>query len=324
MRVSLVRTPRRPRQRSLSMASWSACRPAGRTRSSCTVDIKGAKAITTVGPVFVGDLWVLAGQSNMEGVGNLIDVTPPHPKVMLLGMDGQWGQAEEPLHWLIDSPDAVHSGNPNNRADRAAQAHKSRTKGAGLGLPFAVAMVEATGVPVGLVACAHGGTSMEQWNPNKKEQGGASLYGSMLRQVKLAGGKVKGVLWYQGESDANANASKVFAKAFSDLIAAVRSDFGQPELPFYYVQIGRFVRGGDPKDWNAVQDAQRVIPERVANTAVISVIDLELDDGIHVGTQGPETRRPAPGTDRSNASCLVKSARAPPRLSESRKALTTR
>ena len=28
------------------------------------------------------------------------------------------------------------------------------------------------------------------------------------------------------------------------------------------------------------------IPERVPNTAVISVIDLELDDGIHVGTQG--------------------------------------
>ncbi len=251
-----------------------------------TVDIKGAKTSYTIGPVFVGDLWVLAGQSNMEGVGNLIDVTPPHPKVMLLGMDGQWGQAEEPLHWLIDSPDAVHSGDPKNRAERSAQAHKSRTKGAGLGLPFAVAMVEATGVPVGLVACAHGGTSMEQWNPNKKEQGGASLYGSMLRQVKLAGGKVKGVLWYQGESDANANDSKVFAKAFSDFIAAVRSDFGQPELPFYYVQIGRFVRGGDPKDWNAVQEAQRVIPERVANTAVISVIDLELDDGIHVGTQG--------------------------------------
>ena len=62
--------------------------------------------------------------------------------------------------------------------------------------------------------------------------------------------------------------------------------FGQPELPFYYVQIGRFVNGSDPKGWNAVQDAQRVLVDRVADTAVISVIDLELDDGIHVGTQG--------------------------------------
>ncbi len=155
-------------------------------------------------------------------------------------------------------------------------------------MPFAVTMVESTGVPIGLVACAHGGTSMEQWNPSKKEQGGNSLYGSMLRQVKEAGGKVKGVLWYQGESDAlgRAKRRRSYPRVFTDFIASVRSDFGQPELPFYYVQIGRFVAGADPKGWNAVQDAQRTLPERVPNTAVVSVIDLELDDGIHVGTQG--------------------------------------
>jgi sialate O-acetylesterase len=241
----------------------------------------------TVYPVFVGDLWVLAGQSNMQGVGDLIDVTPPHGKVALLGMDGKWAQAEEPLHWLLDSPDPVHHGDPRTRAERSAKEHKTRKKGTGLGLPFAVAMVEATGVPVGLVACAHGGTSMAQWNPALKEQGGGSLYGSMLRQVSLAGGKAKGVLWYQGESDTGKSETwSSYPRVFSDFITAVRSDFGQPELPFYYVQIGRFVAGGDPEGWNAVQDAQRVLAERVANAAVVSVIDLELDDGIHVGTQG--------------------------------------
>ena len=202
---------------------------------------------TTVGPVFVGDLWVLAGQSNMEGVGDLIDVTPPHSRVMLLGMDGKWATAEEPLHWLVDSPDPVHSGDPKTRAERSAQQHKHRNKGAGLGLPFAVSLVESTGVPIGLIASAHGGTSMEQWNPAKKEQGGESLYGSMLRQVKLAGGKVSGVIWYQGESDALGGAWQVYPKVFSDFIASVRSDFGQPELPFYYVQIGRFVSGPIPR-----------------------------------------------------------------------------
>ena len=100
---------------------------------------------------------------------------------------------------------------------------------------------------------------MEQWNPAKKDEGGNSLYGSMLRQVKLAGGKVKGVLWYQGESDAlSPDACKIYAKVFPNFIAAVRADLGQPELPFYFVQIGRFVSGGDPKGWNAVQDAERL------------------------------------------------------------------
>ncbi|MGP0070205.1 MAG: sialate O-acetylesterase [Isosphaeraceae bacterium] len=240
-----------------------------------------------IGPVFVGDLWVLAGQSNMEGVGDLVDMTPPHQSVMMLGMNGKWSQAEEPLHWLVDSPDPVHSGDAKTRADRSAQTHKSRKKGAGLGLPFAAALASSTGVPIGLVACAHGGTSMEQWNPAKKDQGGNSLYGSMLRQFNLAGGKVKGVLWYQGESDAmGGDAWKSYSQVFARFIASVRSDFGQPELPFYFVQIGRFVRAGDSRGWNTVQDAQRLLPERVPNTAVISVIDLELDDAIHVGTQG--------------------------------------
>lgn len=240
----------------------------------------------SVGPIFVGDLWVLAGQSNMQGVGDLIDVTPPSPSVMALGMDGKWVQAEEPLHWLVDSPDPVHSGDSATQKKRSEEEHKTRTKGAGLGLPFAVAMVEKTGVPIGLVICAHGGTSMEQWNPAKKNDGGASLYGSMIRQVKLAGGKVAGVLWYQGESDAMGGAAEKFPKVFADFIAAVRSDFNDPELPFYYVQIGRFVNTSNPKGWNAVQDAQRRLPDQVPNTAVISVIDLELDDLIHVGTQG--------------------------------------
>jgi sialate O-acetylesterase len=236
--------------------------------------------------VYVGDLWVLAGQSNMEGVGDLLDVTPPSEHVQLLGMNGRWGQAEEPLHWLVDSPDPVHSGNPADREQRSEAQHRSRIKGAGLGLPFGVIMAETTKVPVGLIACAHGGTSMSQWDPAKKAEGGNSLYGSMLRQVRLAGGKVRGVLWYQGESDAMNGAAKEYPKVFADFIGSVRNDLGQPDLPFYLVQIGRFVVNRDPKEWNAVQEAQRQIPNRVPNTATIASVDLELDDLIHVGTQG--------------------------------------
>jgi hypothetical protein len=254
-----------------------------------TVDVRVNEAIrqVQVQNVFVGDLWVLAGQSNMQGVGDLLDVTPPNPRVQVLGMNGKWSNAEEPLHWLVDSPDPVHSGDPSTREKRSADEHKHRAKGAGLGLPFASALVNATGVPIGLIATAHGGTSMAQWDPAKKDDGGTSLYGSMLGQIKLAGGKVKGLLWYQGESDAmNSDATKAYPKAFADFIAAVRSDLHQPELPFYYVQIGRYIRSGDPKDWNAVQDAERLLAERVPNTAVVAVVDLELDDLIHVGTQG--------------------------------------
>ena len=58
--------------------------------------------------VLVGDLWVLAGQSNMEGVGDLVDVEPPHPLVHSFQSREQWAPAEEPLHWLDESPRPIH------------------------------------------------------------------------------------------------------------------------------------------------------------------------------------------------------------------------
>src|SRR5207302_1603149 len=115
-----------------------------------------------------------------------------------------------------------------------------------------------------------------------------SLYGSMLLQIKKAGGRIKGLLWYRGEAESSEANSKVYPKVFPAFIAAVRDDLHQPDLPFYLVQIGRFAALNESacKYWNAVQETQRRIPERIALTAVVSAIDLELDDAIHVGTQG--------------------------------------
>jgi sialate O-acetylesterase len=245
---------------------------------------------TTIEPVFVGDLWLLAGQSNMEGVGDLEDVTPPHPKVMALGMDGTWRRAEEPLHWLIDSPDEVHWPKPSlSKDERKAisdEFHKTRHRGAGMGLPFGVTMTRATGVPVGLVPVAHGGTSMAEWDPEKKDEEGKSLYGSMLRQVRAAGGRVKGVLWDQGESDANPSACREYSEAMIRFVEELRDDLDDDDLPIYAVQIGRFVRSGDPSAWNAIREAQRKLPEAIEHFSVVPSLDLELDDPIHIGTQG--------------------------------------
>ena len=243
----------------------------GPYRVNAKIKVGDAERTISVGPIFIGDLWVLAGQSNMQGIGDLVDVTRPHPKVMSLEMNGRWVQAKEPLHWWLIDP--------------ARQ--KIHPTGAGLGLPFAVTIVEKTNVPIGLLPCAVGGTYMTQWDPAKKNLGRGSLYGAMLDQVKKAGGKVKGMLWYQGEAEHPEALHKVFPKVFPDFIVAVRTDFHRPDLPFYFVQICRTLeKTTGARGWNAVQETQRLIPDRVPNTAVISTIDLEMDDFIHVGTQG--------------------------------------
>jgi hypothetical protein len=240
--------------------------------------------------VLVGDLWVLAGQSNMEGVGDLINVETPHPRVHSFQSREQWAAAEEPLHWLGESPRPIHHAiwglpMPASPAPRET----TRAKGSGLGLTFAKTLTEATGVPIGLIPSAHGGTSMQQWEPSRKGMGGDSLYGATLERVRANGGKVAGILWYQGESDANPSDANLYESRMTALIEAFRADFGQPELPFYFVQLGGWVSDPSPdyvKGWNSVRESQRVLSCALPNVGMVSAIDCGLDDGIHIDTPG--------------------------------------
>src|SRR5258708_6085997 len=251
--------------------------------------VSGSQAAAAVNNILVGDLWMLAGQSNMEGVGDLANVEMPHERVDSFDMTDEWIVAGEPLHTLPAAIDPVHK-EMNRLAERLSgeklrQLIAARKKGAGLGLPFAVEMVRRTGVPVGLIPSAHGGTSMDQWDPELKSKGGHSLYGGMLRRFHAAGSKITGVLWYQGESDANPKASPLFQSKFERFVQLLREDFSQPDLPFYYVQIGRHVNAQNLAEWNLVQEMQRKAESTIPHSGMVAAVDFSLDDGIHVSTQ---------------------------------------
>ena len=241
--------------------------------------------------LLVGDLWVLGGQSNMEGVGDLVDVEPPSPFVHSYQSREAWAVAEEPLHWLGESPRFVHHQLWGREAvpDEPDPRDPNRNKGAGLGLAFGKAYHGLTGVPVGLIPSAHGGTSMEQWSPELKGARGGSLYGATLERVQDIGGAVRGILWYQGESDAYPGGASLYKDRMTRLLSAFRADFGQPDLPFYLVQIGCFVTA--PNDdgvlgWNGIREAQRTWAQTLPHVRLVSAIDLELDDPIHIGVHG--------------------------------------
>jgi len=122
-----------------------------------------------------------------------------------------------------------------------------------------------------------------------KDKQGDSLYGATLRRFIAVGGQVKGILWYQGEADANPKAMPEYQAKMEKLIAAFRQDFSQPELPFYYVQIGRHVNDTNQKEWNAVQEIERKLETKVPRVGMVPAADLSLDDGIHVST--PDLKR---------------------------------
>jgi sialate O-acetylesterase len=259
------------------------------------IEIRAGDATAQLTGILAGDLWVLAGQSNMEGVGDLVNVTVPLEQAHSFDMSDHWGMAKEPLHSLPDAVDRVHwrkntSGEPERLTGPARDKWiADRKKGAGLGLPFAQNMLARTHVPIGLIPCAHGGTSMDQWSPGFKDKGGDSLYGAMLRRIAAAGGKVAGILWYQGESDANPTDAPAFQAKFVSFVAALRQDLALPDLPFYYVQIGRHIDGKNIADWNAIQVAQWKAEALIPRSGLVASLDLSLDDGIHIST--PDLQR---------------------------------
>jgi sialate O-acetylesterase len=232
--------------------------------------------------VLVGDVWILGGQSNMEGCGRLSEAEKPAPFVRAFFMNDRWIVAREPLHDLSLAVDPVHTD--LNGGVRPAP--KTFT-GTGPGLAFGKEMLRRTGVPQGLLACAHGGTSMSQWDPALKSQGGKSLYGATVRRMKKNGGRVAGVAWYQGCSDAGPDTAPLYTKRMKKLISAFRRDTGNPRLPVVIVQIARFYGQTDGSaHWNSVQEQQRKLPRVISHLATVPAIDLDLDDGIHVGGKG--------------------------------------
>ncbi len=249
-----------------------------------TVELQCGAERAVVREILVGDLWLMAGQSNMEGVGNLCDATEPHPLVRNFAMRREWEIAQDPLHYLAESPDRAHGGGTGQDAKAVVRAKKLAIKGAGVGVHFGKLMHARTKVPQGLIATAHGGTSMAQWNPALKDQGGDSLYGSMRLSLQAVGQPVAGMLWYQGCSDTGPEQVAVYTRKMEELVAAVRQSLGQPKLPWVIVQIGRWTDGGtaDPVGWHAIREQQRLLPSRISACDVVSAVDLELDDGIHI------------------------------------------
>jgi sialate O-acetylesterase len=239
--------------------------------------------------LWVGDLWMLAGQSNMQGIAKLENPPRPTPKIRALYMDDRWDIAKEPLHDMRNAKAEIH-WIFNGGHDAFRNQTGEMVKGAGPGLFFAKEMLKRTRIPQGLIASAHGGTTMEQWDPALRDKGEYSLYGAMYERFLNSGGKVAGLLWYQGCSDTtSAETVALYEQRTLDLFKAVRRDFNYPDLPIVMVQLGRTMEISSPeKDfrWSRIRDIQRKLPQKLSHLQTVPAIDLETDDSIHLSCAG--------------------------------------
>ena len=157
-------------------------------------------------------LFLLIGQSNMAGRGKIEEQDKAtNPDIFMLTKDLKWVIAKDPVHF-----------------DKAAA-------GVGLCSEFARDVFKADPKSaIGLIPCAMGGSSLDQWQPGKP------LYVTAISRAKEAvkQGRLAGILWHQGESDAKPESIATYPARFETMITQLRKDLGAENVP---VLIGEII-----------------------------------------------------------------------------------
>lgn len=96
--------------------------------------------------------------------------------------------------------------------------------------------------------------------------------------AKIGKIKVKGVVWYQGESDAyNGDAVRRYEKLFRLMVRSWRDNFKNEQLPFFIIQLPDF----NSEDWACMRDVQSRVTRKLPYTYMVPTIDLGDRNNIH-------------------------------------------
>ena len=107
----------------------------------------------------------------------------------------------------------------------------------------------------------------------------AGLYNAMI--APLIPFSIRGAIWYQGES--NAGRAYQYRKLFPAMITNWRTDWGQGNFPFLFVQLANFMAvTPEPVEsaWAELREAQ-LMTLALPNTGMAVIIDIGEADDIH-------------------------------------------
>lgn len=164
-------------------------------------------------------VFLLMGQSNMAGRGDLCETDTECVEGVWV-MDGQC---------LVDdrSPTSPMRWRPGAHPLHLNEPQKAQF---GLGLDFARAYQAARpGTSVGLIPAAWGGQPIAKLGP------GTPLFDNTIARARVAArdGKIVGVLWHQGEGDAETEVrARDHAPALSRLVHELRHQLDDPAISF--------------------------------------------------------------------------------------------
>lgn len=254
-------------------ARWRMVLPAGPAGGPFTMTINEY----TLTDIWVGDVWLASGQSNMEfGIqtdsasGTTIpDATDSLIHFFYVPMATATtpftdiSRPVSPLDgkWVVCSPSLLEA--------------KWAWHGfSAVAYYFARQLRAATHKPIGLIGSYKGGTRAEQWMPS------GDYYNAMINPLLSYG--IKGVIWYQGESNGDRLTDALgYKDLFPALIQDWRTHWG--DVPFLYVQLPNFrapARTPSEGNWPWVREAQQSALA-LPHTGMAVTIDLGDPGNIH-------------------------------------------
>lgn len=225
------------------------------------------------------DLYLLAGQSNMDGRG----------KEANLNAD-QRAPSRHAIIFYRNPPHSSDGWKPLTPGYSIAPGYKgqlpSTTFGPELGFIEAMHKTQPDR-KFALIKGSKGGSSLEKdWNPGSKGDSKTQgpRYRHFIETIGLAKAalkkdghtaKLKGILWHQGESDSKAS-TEDHIRRLTRFIARLREDLGEPELPFI---IGEVFDNGQR---DQVRSALLKVSETAPHCGFASAANLTTwDPGTH-------------------------------------------
>lgn len=172
---------------------------------------------------------LMIGQSNMAGRGYIDDVPSIYNENIQMLRNGRWQMMAEPVN--CDKPVA----------------------GVSLAGSFAAMWsMEHPGEKLGLIPCAEGGSSIDEWHPS------GTLFRHAVSEAHFAmeESELIAILWHQGENDSFGGRYKTYRDKLKRIAETLRGELGQPDIPFILGGLGDFLEharlGADCREYRDI------------------------------------------------------------------------